>query len=82
MQKIVIEVRSTLCPGATVIPIWKTAVCKRGILKHPVFNVLNFRGWIKHIFHTRDQCNFVINELNPTLEVQNMGNGALQNALF
>ena len=43
-----------LCPEATVIPIWKTAICKRGILKHPVFNVLNFRGWIKSIFDTVD----------------------------
>ena len=25
-----------------------------------------------------DYCNFVINELNPTFEVQNMGNGAFQ----
>ena len=27
-------------------------------------------------------CNFVINELNPTSEVQNIGNGAFQNAPF
>ena len=42
-------------PEATVIPIWKTPICKQGackwgILKHPVFNVLNFRGWIKLIY--------------------------------
>ena len=48
-----------LRPEATVIPVWKTPVCKRGackqgILKHPVFNVLNFRGWIKHIFDIVD----------------------------
>ena len=43
-----------LSPEATVIPVWKTPVCKRGILKHPVFNVLNFRGWIKRIFDTVD----------------------------
>ena len=51
---------------------FKRGVCKWGILKHPIFNVLNFRGWIKRIFDTTDQCNFVINELNPTSEVQNM----------
>ena len=43
-------------PETTVIPVWKTAVCKWGvckwsILKHPIFNVLNFRGWIKCIFY-------------------------------
>ena len=27
-------------------------------------------------------CNFVINEFNPTFEVQNMGNKDFQNALF
>jgi len=27
-------------------------------------------------------CNVVINEFNPTFEVQNMGNEAFQNALF
>ena len=46
-------------PEATVIPIWKTAICKWGvckwaILKHPIFNVLNFRSWIKLIFDTVD----------------------------
>ena len=46
-------------PEATVTPIWETAICKWGIckqdiLKHPIFNVLNFRGWIKHIFDTVD----------------------------
>ena len=46
------------------------------------FNVLNFGGSIKRIFNTGDECNFVINELNPTSELQNMGNGAFQNALF
>ena len=43
-----------LCPEAIVTLIWKMAICKRGILKHPVFNILNFRGWIKHIFDTVD----------------------------
>ena len=28
------------------------------ILKHPIFNILNFRGWIKRIFSTVDKCNF------------------------
>ena len=56
----------------------KRGVCKWGILKHPVFNVLKFRGWIKYIFDN----NFVINELNPTSEVQNMGKRAFQNAPF
>ena len=79
--------RTRLSPEATVITVWKTPVCKsgickRGILKHPIFNILNFRGWIKRIFDTVDYCNFVINELNPTYEFQNMGNGAFQNALF
>ena len=46
-------------PEATVITVWKTPICKRGvckrsILKHPVFNILNFRGWIKCIFDTVD----------------------------
>ena len=31
---------------------------------------------------TTDLCNFVINELNSTSEVHNMGNGAFQNAPF
>ena len=34
------------------------------------------------LFDTVDLCNFVINELNPTSEVQNMGNGAFQNGSF
>ena len=72
---------------ATVIPVWKTAICKRGIckwgiLKIPVFYVLNFKGWIKLIFDRVDLCNFVINEFNPTSEVQNMGNWAFQNSPF
>ena len=33
-------------------------------------------------FDTVDVCNFVINEFNPTFEVENMGNKAFQNASF
>ena len=67
-----------------MIPVWKTADCKWGNLKHPVFNVLNFRGWMKLIFDTVDyiKCNFVISEFNSTSEVQNIGNGVFQNAPF
>ena len=43
---------------------------------------LNFKSWIKLIYDTVDICNFVINEFNPTFEVQNMGNEAFQNASF
>ena len=50
--------------------------------KKPRFHVLNFKSWIKLIYDTVDACNFVINEFNPTFEVQNMGNEAFQNALF
>ena len=40
-----------LCPEATLIPVWKTAickwgVCKRGNLKCPVSLVLKSGGWI------------------------------------
>ena len=47
-------------PQATVTTVWKTPVCKRGILKCPVSYVLNFRGLIKLIFDT----NLVIKEFN------------------
>ena len=45
--------------GATVItirrtPICRQGVCRGGILKHLVFNILYFRGWIKHIFDAVD----------------------------
>ena len=56
--------------------------CKRSILKHPVFNVLNFRGWIKLICDKITLIYSVKNEFNPTSEVQNIGNGAFQNAPF
>ena len=55
---------------------------KNPVLKHPIFNALNFRGWIKLIYDTVDVCNFVISEFNPTFEAPNMGNTAFQNALF
>ena len=56
---VLVSIQNKSCPEATVIPVWKMAVCKqgdwkRGILKHPIFNVLNFIGWIKPIFDTVD----------------------------
>ena len=39
-------------------------------------------GCIKLIYDTVDLCNFVTNESNPTFEVENIGNEALQNASF
>ena len=71
-------------PEATVtlVPVWKQGVSKRGILKSLVSHFLNFKSWIKLIYDTVDVCNFVINEFNPTFEVQNMGNKAFQNASF
>ena len=51
-------------------------------MKSLVFHFLNFKSWIKLIYDTVDVCNFVINEFNPTFEVQNMGNEAFQNASF
>ena len=54
-----VESAKKVCPEATVntvwkIPVCKWGVCKRDILKHPVFNVLKFKGWIKRIFDTVD----------------------------
>ena len=63
----------------TLVLIWKQSVSKRGILKSLVSHVLNFKSWIKLIYDTVNICNFVINEFNPTCEVQNMGNEAFQN---
>ena len=40
------------------------------------------RVTVKLIYDTVNMCNFVINNLNPTFEVQNMGNEAFQNASF
>ena len=74
----------SLCSEATVIlvPITKWDVSKRGILKSLVFHVLNHKSWIKLIYDTVSVCNFVINQFNPTFEVQNMANEAFQNASF
>ena len=74
-------------PEATVTTIWKTAICKRdlskwGILKCFISHVLNFRGWIKLIYDKITLTYSVKNEFNPTSEVQNIGNGAFQNAPF
>ena len=73
-----------LCPEATATQrlVWKRGISKRGILKSLVSHFLNFKSWIKLIYDTVDVCNFVINEFNPTFEVQNMGNEAFQNASF
>ena len=57
-------------------------ISKQGILKSLVSHFLNFKSWIKLIYDTVDICNFVINEFNPTFEVQNMGNETFQNASF
>ena len=57
-------------------------VCKRGVLKCPVSYVLNFRGWIKLIYDKITSMHSVKNEFNQTSEVQNIGNGAFQNAPF
>ena len=72
------------CPEATVtlVPVWKRGVSKRGILKSLVSHFLNFKSWIKLIYDTIDVCNFVINEFNPTFEVQESENVVLQNTSF
>ena len=66
-----------LSPEATVtfVLVWK-----QGILKSLVSHVLNFKSWIQLIYEIVDICNFVM--LNPTVEGQNMGNKAFQNASF
>ena len=54
-------------------------------LKCPVayaYNVLNFRGWIKLIHDKITLMCSVKNEFNQTSDVQNIGNGAFQNAPF
>ena len=48
----------------------------------PRFPCSESQELIKLIYDTVDVCNFVINEFNPTFEVQNMGNEAFQNASF
>ena len=42
-----------------------------------ISHLLNFKSWIKLIYGTVDISDFVINDLNefnPTVDVQNMGN--------
>ena len=72
------------CPEATVslVPIWKRGVSKRGILKSLVSHFLNFKSWIKFIYDKIIYIYCVINEFNPTFEIQKMGSEAFQNALF
>ena len=60
----------------------KWGICKWGILKHPVFNVLNFRGWIKLLYDKITLIYCVENEFNLTSEVQNIENRVFQNAPF
>ena len=43
---------------------------------------MNLRGWIKLIYDKITLIYSVKNEFNPTSEVQNIGNGAFQNAPF
>ena len=62
--------------------ICKRGICKWDILKHPVFNVLNFRGWIKLIYDKITLIYCVENGFNPTSEAQNIENKVFQNAPF
>merc|ERR1712020_392515 len=50
--------------------------------KSLVSHFLNIKRWIQLIYDTVFVCSFVINEFNPTFEVQNMGNKVFQNASF
>ena len=79
-----IESQSSKATATTVwkTPVCKRDVCKRGVLKCPVSHVLNFRGWIKLIYDKITSMYSVKNEFNQTSEVQNIGNGAFQNAPF
>ena len=43
---------------------------------------MSFIGWIKLIYDKITSMYSVKNEFNQTSEVQNIGNGAFQNALF
>ena len=56
----------------TLGPIWKQGVSKRGILKSLVSHVLNFLGWIQLICDKITYIYCVINEFDPTFEVQNI----------
>ena len=70
------------CNSVWKMVVCKKSVCKRGILKYPVFNVLYFRNWIKLIYDKSTLIYGVKNAFNPTSEVQNIENGVFQNALF
>ena len=50
----------------------KATVTQRGILKSLVYHVLNFKSWIKLIYDKITCTYCVINEFNPTFEMQNM----------
>ena len=58
------------------------AIYKWGILKHSVFNVLNFKGWIQLIYDKITLIYCVENEFHPTSEVQIIENGMFQNTPF
>jgi len=51
-------------------------------LKSLIFHILNFKSWIKLIYDKITYIYCVLNEFNPTFDVQNMRNEAFQNALF
>ena len=76
--------RGSPSPKATVTQhlVWKRGNHKRGILKSLVYHVLNFKSCIKLIYYKITHTYCVINESNPTFEIQNMGNEAFQNASF
>ena len=76
------DIYITCSPQATVTTVWKTPICKRGILKCPVSYVLNFRGWIRLIYDKITLIYSVKNAFDPTSEVQNIEFGVLQNAPF
>ena len=46
------------------------------------FPFLKFKSWTKHIYDKITYTYCVMNEFNPTFEVQKMGNKAFQNASF
>ena len=65
--------------------ICKLGICKWDILKHPIFNILNFRGLIKFIYDKITLIYCVENEFNPTFEVHNIAsfaNGRFPNGGF
>ena len=55
---------------------------QRSILKSIVSHDFNFKSWFKPIYDKITYIFCVINEFNPTFEVQNMGDEAFQNASF